>query len=259
MTTPIDEGTVDTLVRDQVSWITFSHPQHNSLPANQLERLTKSILHEGSNPASQVIVLQSAGERTFCAGANFQELASVRTLEEGTEFFMGFARLILSIRDCGKLVIGRIQGKAVGGGVGLVAATDYCMATKWASIRLSELSLGIGPYVIEPAIRRRAGSASFMKLALNPAEWQTAAWARDQGLYQEYFDQTGQMDDYLRRYLIRITEYSPQALKEIKKLLWEGTEAWPDLLSARARKSASLLLQEGTQLFLKKYLDQEKY
>jgi methylglutaconyl-CoA hydratase len=164
---------------------------------------------------------------------------------------MGFANLILALRNCEKLVIGRVQGKAVGGGVGIVAATDYSMATKWASVRLSELSIGIGPYVIEPAIDRKIGKAFFSKLALNPKEWQTAQWAKESGLFQELFDEISQLDDYLRRYLIEMTTYGVQALANMKKMLWENTLAWPTLLPQRAQMSAALLMKDETQELLK--------
>ena len=251
----IKEGTVETTISHAIAKITFAHPQHNSMPSTQLVKLTASILEQGSNPDVKIILLQSAGDRTFCAGANFDQLLSIQDFEEGTDFFMGFARLILAIRDCGKLVIGRVQGKAVGGGVGLLAATDYCMATRWAAVRLSELSIGIGPYVIEPAIRRKAGIAAVSQLALNPQEWQTAEWAQSQGLFQEIFENSEQMDDYMNRYLASMTSYSGDALRNMKEMLWEGTEDWQDKLEDRAQRSASLLLNPLTQSLLRKMAD----
>lgn len=245
------QGSVESTIKNQVSWITFAHPQHNSMPGYQLDLLTARILFEGQNPESKIIVLQSAGDRTFCAGANFGELMNIRNLEEGKHFFSGFAKVILAMRDCGKIIIGRVQGKAVGGGLGLLAATDYCMATKWALVRLSELSLGIGPFVIEPAISRKVGKAAFSQLALNPSEWQSASWARDKGLYQEYFDHVDQLDQYLVRYLDTMTSYHSLALSEMKKMLWQGTEDWPSLLESRAEKSATLLLEDSTQALLR--------
>lgn len=253
MNPSINQSTVDIEVKDQVSWITFGHPQQNSMSSHQLEKLASVILDEGKNQLSKVIVLKSGGDRTFCAGANFDELASITTVAQGRDFFLGFAHLILAMRNCGKLVIGRVQGKAVGGGVGLLAATDYCMATKWASIRLSELSLGIGPFVIEPAISRKAGRGAFIQLALNPSEWQPATWAKDKGLFQECFDHSDQLDSYLIRYLDKMTSYSVLALSEMKNLIWEGTEDWSGLLQKRAEKSAVLLLHETTQSMLKRY------
>ncbi|NND31304.1 MAG: enoyl-CoA hydratase/isomerase family protein [Saprospiraceae bacterium] len=244
------QGTVECLVRDQVSWITFSHPKHNSMSSAQLQRLSNVLLEEGSSSQSKVIVLQSAGDRTFCAGANFDELLAIRTMEEAIQFFQGFAQLILAIAGCEKLVIGRVQGKAVGGGVGVLAAMDYCMATQWASVRLSELSIGIGPYVIEPAILRKIGRASFTKLALNPQEWQTADWAREEGLYQDVFEDNRKLDIYLKKYLQTMTSYSYEALKGMKQMLWQGAEDWSGLLSERAKTSARLLMQEETRELL---------
>jgi methylglutaconyl-CoA hydratase len=246
-----ENGYVKSEVIEQVSWITFGHPKHNSMPSPQLKRLTETIISEGRHNQSKIIVLQSAGERTFCAGANFDELVALDTEEEAIKFFMGFANLILAIRNSEKLVIGRVQGKAVGGGLGIIAATDFCIANKSASVRLSELSIGIGPYVIEPAIDRKIGKAFFSKLALNPREWQAAQWARETGLFQQVFDDTSQMDDYLKRYLQEMTTYSTYALVNMKRMLWEDTPLWPSLLPQRAEMSASLLMRDETQDLLK--------
>lgn len=247
------QNTGEVLVRrqDNVSWITFSHPQHNSMPASQLSKLSTSLLEEGADTQTKVIVLQSAGDRTFCAGANFEELLSINTVEEGVDFFQGFARVILAIKNCGKIVVGRVQGKAVGGGVGLLASTDYCLATDEAAIRLSELSIGIGPYVIEPAITRKIGKAAFSQLALNPSEWQTARWAADRNLYQSLFPTSGQMDDYLLQYLEKMGSYSHGALSQMKSLLWEGVDHWEALLLKRAENSARLLLTDDTQRLIR--------
>ncbi|MCB0667120.1 MAG: enoyl-CoA hydratase/isomerase family protein [Saprospiraceae bacterium] len=250
----MESGDVVVNHKGQVSWITFSHPQHNSMPSSQLSKLTETILVEGADRDTKVIVLQSAGDRTFCAGANFTELATINSLDTGKRFFGGFASVIMAIRDCNKLVIGRVQGKAVGGGVGLLAATDYCMATKWASLRLSELSIGIGPFVIEPAISRKTGKAGFIQLALNPVEWQTAEWANHHGLYQSVFDTSESMDEHLRKYVDSLASYSEDALLQMKRLLWEGTENWSSLLAKRAEKSARLLLNQDTQQLIQSFI-----
>ncbi|MCB0689165.1 MAG: enoyl-CoA hydratase/isomerase family protein [Saprospiraceae bacterium] len=248
----ITAGTLKIEVDQNVSTITFQHPSHNSMPLSQLHQLRDAILKEGSNRASKIIVLQSAGDRTFCAGANFQELASITTIEKATEFFMGFAQVILAIRDCQKLVVGRVQGKAVGGGVGLLAATDYCLATRRAEMRLSELSIGIGPYVIEPAITRKVGKAGFTSLALNPGSWKTSQWGVEHGLYQMCFDDIEAMDQFLTEYLQTMVTYSSEALTKMKALLWEGSENWSFLLEERANNSAQLLLTGHAQNLIRK-------
>lgn len=250
-----DSGEVQVIRKDEVSYITFSHPQHNSMPSSQLERLAESILAEGATSKTKVILLQSGGDRTFCAGANFQELLKIRSISEGKEFFSGFARVILAMRDCEKIIIGRVQGKAVGGGVGLLAATDYCMATKWASLRLSELSIGIGPYVIEPAIKRKIGTAGFSRMALNPSTWQDAVWAQNEGLYQDIFESIEDLDIYLTEYLNKLTSYNSEALRQMKLLLWERTEDWQVLLHKRAEKSANLLLTDSCQKLIKSMIN----
>ncbi|NND08236.1 MAG: enoyl-CoA hydratase/isomerase family protein [Saprospiraceae bacterium] len=257
----IQEGTgaVTSESQGAIGFITFSHPAHNSLPSKLLRLLAERILELGRNPLLKVIVLKSGGDRTFCAGANFREMAAIQDLEESTQFFKGFANVINAIRTCGKIVIGRLQGKAVGGGVGLAAAVDYCMATKWSSIRLSEISLGIGPFVIEPALRRKIGVSGFSQLALNPTEWQTAKWAKQQGLFQEMFDTTDLLDNYMARYLDKLQSYDLNALGAMKAVLWEGTEHWEHTLVKRSKQSGSLLLSAYCQERLSKLLQKEKF
>lgn len=232
--------------------ITIDHQPHNALPSNLLVDLESRILEMGKNKNIRVILLQSAGDRVFCAGASFDGLASIRNEEEGKEFFMGFARVIDALRSCSKITIARVHGKAVGGGVGLCSAVDYAMASKWASIRLSELSLAIGPFVIGPAVERKIGLSGFSHLALNATEWQTAEWARSKGLFQEVFDTVEQLDAYLETFLDRFLDYSPEALVQFKQMFWEGTEDWPAVMERRAAQSGNLVLTEQAQEAIKK-------
>ena len=241
------QGSISTYLEGGIATVTFSHPSHNSLPSHLLAQLRDAILESGKSDQVHVLLLQSTGDRTFCAGANFKELSQIRSMEAGKEFFLGFAGVINAIRVCEKIVVGRIQGKAVGGGVGLLAACDYTMATKWGSVRLSELTLGIGPHVIEPSIVRKIGRAHFTELALNPSEWQTAKWGRQVGLYQELFDEVNQMDEYLKRYLHDLSQCSQAALKTMKKVLWKGTEHWDALLDERASLSGQLIATDEAQ------------
>lgn len=237
---------------NRISHVTFSHPKHNSMPLSQLQKLKDAIIKADEDDSTKVILLKSAGDRTFCAGANFDELVSIQDQDSGTAFFKGFAGVILAMSRAKKLVVGRVQGKAVGGGVGLLAATDFCFATQRSSIRLSELSIGIGPYVIEPAISRKIGKAHFSELVLTPRQWKSAAWSLEKGLFQRVFENIEQMDQHLSQYLLEISNYSSEALSNVKKLLWEKTEDWPSLLDKRAALSASLLLKEHTQRLLRK-------
>ncbi len=241
------KGYIDVSVDGNVATVTFSHPSHNSLSSDLLADLAFQISSVASNTHISAIVLQAAGDRTFCAGANFEELSQIRNAEDGKEFFLGFANVINAIRTCGKLVIGRIQGKAVGGGVGLIAACDYVMATKWGSVRLSELAIGLGPFVIGPAIRRKIGLGHFSQLALNPSEWQTASWCKEVGLYNELFAEIEQLDDYLSRYLQKLSSYSYAALSAMKQSLWKGTEDWNKLLEKNAALSGELVILEASQ------------
>ncbi len=247
-----DKGQVTYEIHEGIAIITFGHPSHNSLPGGLLKNLQESILKASSAKEVKAILLQSEGERTFCAGANFDELRAVTNQKEGFAFFMSFARVINAIREAEKFVICRVQGKAVGGGVGLIAAADYTMSTKWGSVRLSELQLGIGPFVIGPAVERKLGRSAFMEMAINASEWQTAEWAREHGLYHELFDKIEQLDDYLERFLERIRNYSPAAMKHLKQVFWQGTENWDILLKERAQISGDLLLTPEAQQAINK-------
>lgn len=247
MESSITDGEVLVATGEGICRITFSHPSHNAMPGAQLQRLTASIIEAGRNPAVKVIILQSGGERTFCAGASFDELSAIDNLEEGKRFFMGFANVINAMRKCPKLIIGRVQGKCVGGGVGLAAATDYCMATKYASIRLSELAVGIGPFVVGPAVERKVGLSAMSQLAMNPNEWQTAEWAKQKGLFTEAFDTIEQLDAYIDHFTKQLAAFNPEAMAELKKIFWQGTEHWDTLLQERAAISGRLVLSEFTK------------
>lgn len=237
-------GAITTDVKDGLATITFSHPAHNSLPGRLLADLTEAITMAGDNDDVKVILLRSGGDRTFCAGASFDELMAITNLERGKGFFLGFARVINAIRKCPKFVLGRVQGKAIGGGVGLAAATDVCVATRHASVKLSELAIGIGPFVVGPAVARKVGQAAFQHLAIDATSWQTAEWALDKGLYQAVFPSAEEMDDYLQGLAARLAQSSPAAMRELKRVAWAGTEHWDELLDQRAAISGELVLSD---------------
>ncbi len=241
------DGAVKTRVYNQIGEICFSHPAHNSMPGSLLAQLVKGIEEMDLTPEVKIIFLKSGGNRTFCAGASFEELVSISTVEEGKRFFSGFASVINACRLASKLIIGRVQGKAVGGGVGLAAAVDYCYANSFAAIKLSELALGIGPFVIGPAVKRKIGLAAFGQLSLNPTEWYSAEWALQKGLYQEVFEKTEHMDHAIQIKLAEWTEYHPEALFQLKKILWENTTHWDQLLMERAAISGRLVLSDYTR------------
>lgn len=248
MTTPTEteqDGTVTIAVADGIATVKFFHPKRNSLPAVLLQQLADAIDLAAENRDARVIILCSEGTGTFCAGASFDELRSLRSAEEGKEFFSGFARVILAMRRCPKIVIGRIQGKAVGGGVGLVAATDYSFALPSASIRLSELAVGLGPFVIGPVVERKVGRAAFAALALD-ADWRDAEWAERHGLYTRVMDTEAAMDSVLPAFAHRLTTVNPDALTQLKRVLWEGTNHWETLLFDRAAISGRLAMSEFT-------------
>ncbi len=240
-------GHVRTTLEAGIATVEFFHPAHNSLPGRLLSELASAITAAGENPEVRVILLRSAGDRTFCAGASFDELLAVKDLQGGTRFFMGFARVINAMRKCPKIIVGRVQGKAVGGGVGLAASVDYCLASKWASVKLSELALGIGPFVVGPAVQRKIGLSAMSQLAVNATEWQTAQWAKERGLFAEVFDSVEQLDAYLEEFTRRLAGFNPEALRELKHIFWEGTEHWDELLAERAAISGRLVLSAFTR------------
>ncbi|HEX5625189.1 MAG TPA: enoyl-CoA hydratase/isomerase family protein [Saprospiraceae bacterium] len=240
-------------IKGGLATISFYHPAHNSLPGHLLAELSLAIQEAGEDPDVRVILLRSEGEKSFCAGASFDELASISDFAAGKQFFLGFARVILAMKNCPKPIVGRIQGKAIGGGVGLASAMDYPIATQYASIRLSELAVGIGPFVIGPAVERKMGASIFQKLALSPDEWQTAAWAKQHGLYHEVFDTAEQMDAYLEVFIASLLQFNPEALCELKRVFWSNTDHWENLLDERAGISGRLVLSEFCKTAIQKF------
>ena len=253
MTTSRQNGSLFTSISNNIATITFGHPASNSLPSELLERLTKELISVGNNTSVAVILLQSEGGKAFCAGASFDELVRISSLQEGEQFFSGFANVLNAMRTCGKLIIGRVQGKTVGGGVGIVAACDYVLATKNASVKLSELTIGIGPFVIEPAVKRKIGVSGISELSLDATSWKTAYWAKEKGLYANVFETTKELDDALELLSEKLASYHPIALAEMKQVLWKGTENWNDLLAERAAISGDLVLSEFTKKALLKF------
>jgi methylglutaconyl-CoA hydratase len=242
----LDAGTVHTEVVDGVATVTFGHPKSNSLPAALLAKLAESISLAGQDPAARVIVLKSEGTGAFCAGASFDEFKAVQDAAAGKRFFSGFAKVILAMIRSPKFVVTRVQGKTAGGGVGILAASDYVLAAKEASLKLSELALGLGPFVVGPVIEKKIGLAATCALTVD-AEWRSAAWAERHGLYAEVLDTVEALDRRVEVFRKKLAEYNPEAVQWLKALFWEGTEHWPELLAARAEISGSLVLSEFTK------------
>jgi methylglutaconyl-CoA hydratase len=247
------EGYVNHDIVHGIATIEFFHPASNSLPGAILTDLAKTINDISIDSHVKVIVLRSAGDRAFCAGASFDELIAITTEAEGTKFFNGFAHVINAMRKCHKLVIGRVQGKAVGGGVGLIAATDYTIATEDASIKLSELAVGIGPFVVGPAVERKIGVSGFSQLAIDATEWRSAEWAKRHGLYSEIHKTLLEVDDSVAALAERLAHSSPAAMAHLKKVFWQGTEHWDTLLSDRAAISGQLVLSDFTRNAINKF------
>ena len=236
-----DSGTVATHVADGVGAVTFTHPKGNSLPGGLLAELASHITALGQDGRASVIVLRSEGTGAFCGGASFAELSAIGDVETGTRFFMGFANLINAMRECPKLIVARVHGKVVGGGVGMVAASDYAVATTAAQVKLSELALGIGPFVVGPVIERRMGVGNYAALGIDAAAWRSAEWAYQRGLYAELHQDIAALDGRLTAFLRQLAASSPEAMAAMKRVLWAGTEHWRELLSARARLSGTLV------------------
>ncbi len=246
-------GGVELTVENGVGTVTFSHPAGNSLPGKLLKDLAVAIANAGEDSRIRVIVLKSGGERAFCAGASFDELMSIADPEVGKRFFMGFANVINAMRKAPKFVVARVQGKTVGGGVGLAAAADYCLATTYASVKLSELAIGIGPFVVGPAVERKIGVSAMSQLAIDATEWRTAGWARDRGLFADVFDDIPKLDAAVANLTQKLAQSNPEAMKLLKRTFWKGTEDWDTLLEERAAMSGTLVLGEFTRTAIEQF------
>ena len=240
-------------IENSVGTIEFFHPQSNSLPGHILAELATTITTAGEDDNIKVIILKSAGERAFCAGASFDELVAIDTPENGKKFFSGFANVINAARKCPKFIIGRVQGKAVGGGVGMASATDYCFATKFAAVKLSELAIGIGPFVVGPAVEHKVGTSAFSAMTINATKWFDSSWAREKGLYTEIFDSVEEMDVEIEKLASTLANSNPEAMEGLKKVMWQGTEHWDTLLMERAVSSGKLVLSDFTRNAIEKF------
>ena len=253
MTNQNPSGELFTTIENKVATLEFGHPASNSFPSELLNRLTNELNNLSNNSTVSVIVLKSSGTGAFCAGASFDELKEVTTLNEAAKFFSGFANVLNAMRNCSKIIIGRIHGKAVGGGVGIASACDYALATNGSDIKLSELTIGIGPFVIEPAVTRKIGKSAMEEMTLEASEWKTATWANQKGLYAKVFETTAELDLEITAFAKKIASYNPEALTEMKKVFWEGTENWSTLLYERAEISGKLLLSDFSRNALNQF------
>ena len=247
------DGSLYTKIENNIAFLEFGHPASNSFPSILLKRLTDEINSLSENEEVHLIVLKSEGEKAFCAGASFDELIAIENNEQGKAFFSGFGNVINAMRKCSKLIIGRIQGKTVGGGVGLIAACDYAIATEAAAIKLSEFTIGIGPFVIAPAIERKMGVAALAELTIAATEWKNAYWAKEKGLYAKVYETLTEVDDEINTLTNKLAGYNPESLYAMKKALWENTKSWDSLLEERAKTSGKLVLSDFTKKALEKF------
>jgi methylglutaconyl-CoA hydratase len=246
-------GSVSSFVEDGIADVCFGHPKSNSLPSSVLRALADEITAVGLRDDVRVVVLRSYGTGAFCAGASFDELSSIRDRDTGKEFFLGFARVILAMTRCAKPIVTRVHGKAVGGGVGVVAASDYAIATESSALRLSELAVGIGPFVVGPAIERKVGAGAFAAMALD-ADWRDAAWGAQHGLYARVCVNATELDEGVANTARSLSQANPGAVQRIKQIAWSGTEHWPTLLDQRAEMSGTLVLSEYTRAAIAKFI-----
>lgn len=253
MNTTRENGSLFTNIEHGVAHLEFGHPASNSFPSELLDRLAGEFQKLSKNEEVKVILLKSEGKKAFCAGASFDELVAIETLQEGKIFFSGFANVLNAMRNCSKLIVGRIHGKTVGGGVGLIAACDYALATDAAAIKLSEISIGIGPFVIAPAVERKIGVGALGELSLAAHEWKNAYWAKDKGLFARVFENVKDLDKEVAIFTEKLASYNPKALQEMKKMLWKNTNNWEQLLDERAAISGELVLSDFTKNALSKY------
>ena len=249
----VESGNVIVSEQNGICTVSFFHPQSNSLPGSLLRKIAEEIGRAGENEEVKVIVLKSEGEKTFCAGASFDELISIKDLETGKRFFSGFAAVINAIRKAPKFVLVRVQGKAVGGGVGIACAGDYTLAAESAAVKLSELAVGIGPFVVGPAVERKTGNAAFCQMTINATEWQSAQWAKEKGMYTELFADAAALDQAINTLATKLAASNPEAMRMLKAIMWEGTENWDELLSERAEMSGRLVLSEFTRNAINKF------
>ncbi|MDX1699743.1 MAG: enoyl-CoA hydratase/isomerase family protein [Melioribacteraceae bacterium] len=248
----MSEGFVKSEIQNKIAEVTFYHPKSNSLPLGLLNEMISIFENLSNNSEANVILLKSKGEKTFCAGASFDELLEIKDFEGGKRFFMGFARLINAMRKCSKIIVGRVQGKVVGGGVGLVAACDYSFGTINAALRLSELAIGLGPFVVGPPIERKIGKEAFIEMSLD-CEWRSPEWAKEKGFYHDICNSVLELDDAVENFAKELSERNPDALRRIKHIYWEGTEHWDKLLEERAEYSGELVLSDHTKNFIQKF------
>lgn len=245
-TESIEAGSVASKTVSGVTTISFAHPKSNSLPGRLLAELAQNVRDAGLDQATSVIVICSEGRGAFCAGASFDELKAVRDAAGGKKFFMGFARLIIEMIRCPKFIVTRVQGKAVGGGVGIIGASDYVLASQGASIRLSELAIGLGPFIVGPAIERKIGMGAFSAMTID-ADWRDAAWAERHGLFAEVHKDIESLDSALATRVAALTGSNPDAMAKLKSVFWRDTDDWATLLEERAEMSGTLVLSEFTK------------
>lgn len=253
MITELQGGYVKTEKEHGITTIEFFHEQSNSMPGKLLDALAQTIHSEGVNVNTKVIIMRSAGNSAFCAGASFDELETITTPQEGAQYFSGVAKVINAMRKAPKFIIGRIHGKCLGGGVGIAAATDYAIAVEGADIKLSELAIGIGPFVIGPAVQRKVGLSALSQLTIDSNTWRSADWARRKGLYAELHPEASGMDDSIGRLSFTLSHSNVEAMKELKREFWAGTENWDELLKERASISGRLILSEHSRDAIQKF------
>lgn len=251
-------GSLHSRISKGIATIEFGHPKANSLTSALLEGLMQEFNSLSENDKVSLILLKSKGEGAFCAGASFDELLQIDNLTDATHFFNGFANVFLAMRNCKKPIVGQIQGKATGGGVGLIAACDYTLATENAWIRLPELAIGIAPFVIAPVLIRKIGTTALNEMYMTPNLWKESHWAQRYNLYTQVLKNIKELNEQTAHFTENLAKINSNVLAEMKQITWKNTENWSEELHKNATLSAKFLLSEETKSILMNFKNSKK-
>ena len=203
-----------------IGLITMNRPErHNAFDDVLIAELTEAFRSMEAEDGIRIVVLSGTG-KSFSAGAdlNWMKRMSGFSIEENRRDAMGLAALMRTIAHLRKPTLARVQGAALGGGVGLVACCDVAVATQGATFALSEVKLGLIPAVISPYVVAAIGERAARRYFLT-AERFTAAEAWRLGLVHEIAANEAEMDDAIGAIVDAMLAASPAAQKEAKDLI----------------------------------------
>lgn len=246
--------TITFQVKGPVARVRLNRPDvRNALSYTMVEELLACFTALRDDPAYRTVraVVLCAGGKTFCAGGDLRDMA--RPAEEQQAGLAQMDALLRAINQAPQVVIARIQGAALGGGLGLVCVSDIAIAGYSASFGLPEAQLGVAPAIISPYVMARLGFTRTRELMLTSHrfDYLTAhAW----GLVQHYCADF-ELDVCVRLMLRDVLKAAPEALRACKELLFTVV-AGGDTLDYRValleRLRTSEEAQQGAQAFLQK-------